>query len=91
MHDSAIIHVVWQQRFKTNDHCVSRFEMIWCGDVKSIQNHSFKERYLAKFIFLQKQNGCLIWGTWIYLHIDFIAGQKVHTPDLDYMKEKITR
>ena len=47
MHDSSIMHVDRQQKFKTNDHCVSRFEMIWFGDVKSIQNHSFKERYFS--------------------------------------------
>ena len=55
MHDSAIIHVDRQQKFKTNDHCISRFEMIWCGDVKSIQNHSFKEIILAKFIFTKNK------------------------------------
>ena len=47
MHDSAIIHVDRQQKFKTNDHCISRFQMIWCGDVKSIQNHSFKEIHFS--------------------------------------------
>ena len=47
MLDSANMHVDRRQKFKTNYHCISRFEMIWCGDVKSIQNHSFKERYFS--------------------------------------------
>ena len=60
MLDSANMHVDRRQKFKTNDHCISRFEMIWCGDVKSIQNHFFKERYFSYIYFHPKQNGCLI-------------------------------
>ena len=43
-----------QQKFKTYDHYINQFEMIWCREVKSTQNHSFKERYLGKF----KKKGC---------------------------------
>ena len=30
-----------QQKFKTYDHYFNHFEMIWCREVKSTQNHSF--------------------------------------------------
>ena len=55
MQDSAIMHVELcgqaTERFKTYDHYINQFEMIWCREVKSTQNHSFKERYLGKFKF----------------------------------------
>ena len=53
MHDSAIMHVDRQQKFKTYDHYINHFVMIWCREVESTQNHSFKDRYLAKFISLK--------------------------------------
>ena len=55
MHDSAIMHVDRQQKFKTYDHYINHFVMIWCREVKSTQNHSFKDRYLAKFIFTKNK------------------------------------
>ena len=46
-----------QQKFKTYDHYINQFEMIWCREVKSTQNHSFKERYLGKFKFTRNKTG----------------------------------
>lgn len=44
-----------QQKFKRYDHYVNHFEIIWCREVKSTQNHSFKERYLGKFKFTKNK------------------------------------
>ena len=38
MHDSAIMHVDRQQKFKTYDHYINHLVMIWCREVESTQN-----------------------------------------------------
>ena len=57
--DCAIMHVELcgqaTERFKTYDHYINQFEMIWCREVKSTQNHSFKERHLSKFKFTKNE------------------------------------
>ena len=59
MQDSAIMHVELcgqeTERFKTYDHYINHFEMIWCREVKSTQNYPFKERYLGKFKFTKNK------------------------------------
>ena len=57
-----------QQKFKTYDHYINKFEMIWCREVKSTQNHSFKERYLGKFKFTRNKTDAYFEGRgYIYI------------------------